>query len=305
MRITWTPIGIDLDNPFTGIFDGAGHKIKNLYISDSVSISVGLFGFVGGGTVKNVGIVGGKVIGSANVNDAGGVGGVNGDSVENCYSGKGASMGIGDGDGTFSFTQPAGSVTIEVTFVFVCDGGLDCPGSGYDDLGIAMWYHEAVDYTLKNSLMNGMDNGEFSPGTALSRAMLAQILYNHAGQPKVSGSSAFSDVVEGAWYENAVIWAAEGGVVLGDGNGQFGPNDPITREQLAAMLWRYAGRPEAAGAPSGFVDTGAVSTWAAGAMAWAVERGIMEGKGDGILDPRGEATRAEAAALLMRFLTRS
>lgn len=205
-------------------------------------------------------------------------------------------------NGAFSFTQPTGSVTVEVTFVFACDGGIDCPGDHYDDLDPAKWYHESVDYALKNALMSGYGNGIFAPNASLSRAMLAQILYNHAGQPKVSGGSDFSDVAGGAWYENAVIWVSADGVVLGNGNGQFGPNDPITREQLATMLWRYAGEPAVTGDLSTYPDAGGIHTdWAGSAMIWAVRTGIIEGSG-GKLNPQGEATRAQAAAMLMRFL---
>lgn len=185
--------------------------------------------------------------------------------------------------------------------VFDCDGGIDCPGDNFDDLDGNAWYHEYVDYALKNGLMSGCGDGIFAPNAALSRAMLAQILYNMAGSPKVFGSSAFSDVVDGAWYENAVVWATGLGIIIGD-NGSCLPDSAATREQVAVMLYRYAGEPRVNSGLSGFTDTEQVSDWAEDAMAWAVNNGIIEGRGSGALEPRGKASRAETATMIMRYL---
>ena len=130
--------------------------------------------------------------------------------------------------------------------------------------------------------------------------MLVTILWRLAGAPEAD-SALFDDVAAQAWYAAAVNWAAAGDVADGYGGGRFGPEDPITREQMAAMLWRYAGRPESDGSLSAFTDSGQVSGWAAEAMTWAVEQGLITGVGGGRLNPQGQASRAEAATILMRF----
>ncbi len=186
-----------------------------------------------------------------------------------------------------------------------CTGGTDCPSRAFTDLGgVGSWYHEAVDYVLRNKLMSGYGNGRFGPDNDLSRAQLARILYNAAGKPAVTGDSAFTDVRSDVWYTSAITWAEEQKVAAGYGDGRFGPNDLITREQLAAMLWRYAGRPEVTEEELEFTDAGKISRYAREGLQWAVEQGIVQGKDNGILDPKGKATRAEAAAMLMRFLSR-
>jgi len=170
----------------------------------------------------------------------------------------------------------------------------------YTDV-VETWYTESVRYVTENGLMTGFGDGKFGPGEELTRAQLAQVLYNREGQPDVTVENAFTDVADGAWYSSAVTWAAGNDIVSGYGNGKFGPNDPITREQLAAILWRYAGKPETAGSLDGFTDGGKAGNWAIPALRWAVEQKIISGKGNGILDPKGRATRAEVAAMLMRY----
>ena len=214
------------------------------------------------------------------------------------------------GSGKYTFTMPGRAVTVKAAFTPLpddtqepCDGGADCPSSGFTDLGNAgTWYHEAVDYALRNGLMGGYGNGLFGPDNHLSRAQLAQILYNREGKPAVMGGSAFTDVASGAWCAPAVAWAAERGIAGGYGSGTFGPNDKITREQLAVMLWRYAGNPAATEKELHFSDADKASGYALEALRWAVENGIVNGKGGGILDPQGLATRAQAAQMLMNFL---
>ncbi len=149
--------------------------------------------------------------------------------------------------------------------------------------------------------MVGLSSGKFGPDNSLTRGMLVQILYNKEGRPEVTGQSPFEDVKEGAWYADAVIWAAENDIVAGYGNGKFGPNDPITRQQLATILWHYAGSPESTGSLDSFTDGAKTSNYAVPALQWAVENKIVSGRGNGILDPRGNATRAEVAAMLMRY----
>lgn len=181
-------------------------------------------------------------------------------------------------------------------------GCLDCPSRGFTDLGgVGTWYHEAVDYALRNGRMAGYGGGLFGPNDDLSRAQFTQILYNKEGKPAVRDKHVFADVAFGAWFTPAVTWASTRDIVVGYGNGLFGPDDPITREQLAAMLWRYAGRPVSANKDLDFADAGKISNYALEAVAWAVEQGVIQGKGNGILDPRGNATRAEVATMLMRL----
>lgn len=164
------------------------------------------------------------------------------------------------------------------------------------------WYHDDVYRMAELGLVLGTDADHFSPGVRLTRGMLAVILYRLEGEPKTAAGEHFTDVPSGKWFSDGVNWAASRGIVTGYGNGKYGPNDPITREQLAAILWRYAESPESADKLSGFTDGGEVSEYAVSALRWAVERGIVNGKGSGILDPKGNATRAEAAAILARFL---
>ncbi|WP_300685227.1 S-layer homology domain-containing protein, partial [Acutalibacter sp. 1XD8-36] len=214
------------------------------------------------------------------------------------------------GDGKHTFIMPSMAVTVKATFALLpddkekpCDGGTDCPSRGFTDLGtVGTWYHEAVDYVLRNNLMSGYGNGRFGPDDNLSRAQLAQILYNKEGRPQAD-RGVFTDVTTG-WYASAVNWAAAQGIVAGVGGGRFAPDQPITRQDLAVMLWRYAGSPEPRKNELDFSDAGKVSTYAWRALCWANENGIVSGKGNGILDPRGKATRAEAAAMLMRYLSK-
>lgn len=183
-----------------------------------------------------------------------------------------------------------------------CDGGADCPFHGYTDLDVTAWYHEAVDYALNNDLMGGFGKGLFGPNNSLTRAQLAQILYNRAGRPAVTGGSKFTDVASGQWYTDAIIWASQNGIVSGYGGEIFGPDDNITREQLAVMLWRCANSPAAANKELDFSDADETSSYALDAIRWAVANGIINGDGSGSLDPRGQATRAQAAQMLKKFI---
>ncbi len=204
----------------------------------------------------------------------------------------------------YSFVMPRSNMTVTAVFADAAagDSGTDCPSLAFTDLNTESWYHEAVDYVLKENLMNGVGNSLFLPDGTLSRAMLTQILYNREGRPERAGASPFTDVIQGRWYTDAIIWANQKGVIGGYGSGQFGPDDPITREQLALMLWRYAGNPAASGKELNFTDADEAGAYARDALRWAVEKGILNGTGDGRLDPRGPATRAQVAAMLMRYL---
>ena len=172
----------------------------------------------------------------------------------------------------------------------------------FTDVPADQWYYSYVEKVWEKSLMNGHSPTTFGPEENLSRAQLAQILYNKEGTPDVLAQTPFTDVEQTAWYSFAVIWANNKGYVGGYGNGLFGPEDPITREQLAAILWRYAEKPETTGSLDSFKDQDKVDDWAEDALKWAVENKIMGGKGDGILDPLGNATRAEVAKMIMCYI---
>lgn len=211
-----------------------------------------------------------------------------------------------NGDGTYSFTQPSGAVTITVTFkvltdVSECPRDASCPMSGYTDLNMGEWYHDGIHYCLDEGLMDGVDAGMFAPNATTSRAMIVTILWRLQGSPEVEVTETFTDVSPDAWYAKAIAWAVAEGVADGYGEGLFGPNDAITREQLAAMLWRYAARPESEGGLSAFTDGAEVSVWAQQAMSWAVSLGLINGVDSDRLDPKGQATRAQTATILMRF----
>ena len=217
------------------------------------------------------------------------------------------------GNGKFSFTMPGSKVTVEAVFKVIvpnysdCDRGLNCPLWDFTDLNVNAWYHDGVHFCIDEGLMEGYGNGLFGPNDTLSRAQLCQIIYNMEGQPATSGSSVFTDVADGAWYADAVTWAAENGIVGGYGNGKYGPDDPITREQLAAILWRYAkykGYDVSVGEDTNilsYTDVADLSEYAIPAMQWACGAGVIEGVTDSTLVPQGDATRAQAAVMLMRF----
>ena len=157
-------------------------------------------------------------------------------------------------------------------------------------------------FASAHELFNGTAPGRFSPDQPMSRGMLAVVLHNLESNPAQALTGAFADVDNRQWYAGGVSWAAAQGIIGGYGNGTFGPNDNITREQLAVMLWRYAGSPAATERELHFADAYKASDWAAEALRWAVEKGVLNGKGGGILDPGGEATRAETAQMLKNFL---
>ena len=178
----------------------------------------------------------------------------------------------------------------------------------FTDLAANAWYTDAVAYVYRHDLMAGYGENLFGPDDDLSRAQLCQIIYNMEGQPATSGSSVFTDVADGAWYADAVTWAASQGIVGGYGNGLFGPEDNITREQLAAILYRYAqakGYDTSVGENTNilsYTDALEISEYAIPAMQWACGARVINGTGDGsTLTPQGQATRAQAAVMLMRF----
>lgn len=205
--------------------------------------------------------------------------------------------------GVYSFRMPDSAVTVSAQFVRQGSGSASA-ALPFSDVSESDWYYGAVRYVYTNGMMNGTDPAAFSPALTTSRAMIVTILYRLEDDP-APASSDFVDVQPDMWYTGAVGWCSANGVVGGYGDGRFGPGDAITREQLAVILYRYAGlkglNVSASDTLSGFADAAAVSPYAQDAMRWAVGSGLISGKGDGILDPRGSATRAEAAAILTRF----
>lgn len=172
-------------------------------------------------------------------------------------------------------------------------------GAGYSDVSPDAWYAGAVDYVTQYELMDGVGSGRFAPGANASRAMLVTALWRMEGEPVVNCLMQFSDVPGGTWYTEAVRWAASQRIVEGY-NGRFSPNDPVSREQLVAILWRYAGSP-AAEPGRDFTDEGDISSYAARAVDWARANDVAGGKPGNRFDPQGRTTRAEAAAVLQNF----
>ena len=183
-----------------------------------------------------------------------------------------------------------------------------CPSRQFKDLDPTLWYHEGTDFVIANGLMNGVGDKIFDPNGTLTRAMLVTILYRQEGSPSVAGlKNPFKDVPAGQWYTDAVVWAADNGIVKGMSPTTFAPTVAITREQIAAILYRYSGSEAVSGDLSKYPDAAKVSGYAVDAMIWAVREGVINGNvinGVVVLDPVGNATRTQCATMLARFLTK-
>ena len=204
-------------------------------------------------------------------------------------------------DGTYTFPMPNGQVTITATFVET-----EAPvGEPFLDVNEGDWFYDAVAYANENGLMDGVGGNRFAPNSATTRAQLVTILYRLEGQPAVSGDLPFTDVEAGTWYTNAVVWAAQNGIVNGVGDDTFAPGNDLTREQLVTILYRYAeakGYDVSASADlAGYPDGEEIQAYAREAMAWAVAENIIQGMEDDTLKPAGNASRAQIATILMRF----
>ena len=180
-----------------------------------------------------------------------------------------------------------------------------CPvGTSFLDNEASNWFHESVEFCANAGLMNGVGNGMFSPRKVMTRAMLVQVLYNLSGEP--CADHGFADVPANAWYRDAVNWAAARGIVTGKTETRFGPNDPVTREQMVTILRRYALHfTQADGAEdalAGFDDAESVSAYALDAMRWAASAGLIQGVSAGEIRPGGQTTRAQIATILTRFV---
>ena len=174
--------------------------------------------------------------------------------------------------------------------------------TGFADVDADDWYAEAVEYVRDHGIMNGTTATTFNPDGTTSRGQIAAILYRASGSPEVSGGTAFTDVADTAYYADAVRWASAHGVVTGYGDGTFRPNNPITRQQLAAILWRYAGSPAPEGGAD-YADEDTISAYASTAVDWARDTGIISGRDGNRFDPNGRAARAQAAVILHRYDT--
>lgn len=182
----------------------------------------------------------------------------------------------------------------------------DCPSLAFRDLDTGKWYHRYVDYAIENGLMGDTGGGAFSPDSTLTRAQVITVLWRLEGEPQASNAISFTDVAEGQWYTDVIRWAVREEIMGGLGDGTFGPNDPITWEQLAAILCRYAGYKgydvSAKSDPASFTDASKISGWAYESVQWACGAALLETEGCGMIDPVGNTTRCEFAAAITRFM---
>ena len=204
-------------------------------------------------------------------------------------------------DGTYTFPMPNGQVTITATFVET-----EAPvGEPFLDVNEGDWFYDAVAYAYENGLMDGVGGNRFAPNSETTRAQLVTILYRLEGEPAVSSDLPFTDVESGTWYTDAILWAAQNGIVNGVNDTEFAPGNDLTREQLVTILYRYAeskGYDVSASADlAGYPDGEEIQAYAREAMAWAVAENIIRGMEDDTLKPAGNASRAQIATILMRF----
>ena len=221
------------------------------------------------------------------------------------------------GNGKYTFVMPEGAVTVDADFTRITNvkPPVDEPDEPEEpekdelpfvDFDGGDWFYDSVYYVYANGLMDGVSETQFAPNSNLTRGMVVTILYRLEGEPRVTGSSGFTDVASGAWYADPVTWAAANGIVNGVSDTEFAPNTDITREQLAAILFRYAEYKgyDVSGRDSltGYTDRGSISAYALDAMRWAVDEGLITGMTATTIEPQGTATRAQCAAMLMRFI---
>lgn len=212
------------------------------------------------------------------------------------------------GDGKYTFRMPAANVEVSAKFR---QTEPTRPPMAFVDVSESDWFHDAAKFIYEKGMMSGTAANAFSPNAATTRGMLVTILYRMEGQPEAAQSS-FSDVPREMYYAKAVDWASQNGIVTGYGGnetGTFGPDNSVTREQMAAILYRYSAKKgkdvTARGDLSGFTDQAAISAYAQEAVTWAVGMGLVSGMGDGTVAPTGSATRAQVATILMRYLEKT
>ena len=226
---------------------------------------------------------------------------------------SGKEIAVTEKNGKYTFTMPASNVTVSACFVKAgCPKDETCPVSAFADADAGAWYHDGAHYCLEHDLMKGLGDGRFAPEDDTSRVMIVMMLWRLNGSSVVNYALDFEDVDEDAWYTEAVRWAVSEGIAGGYGNGKFGPDDTVTREQMVTILWRYAQYKGCDVSVSedtdilSYGDVAEVAEYAIPAMQWACSSGMVEGKQDGNglrLDPRGSTTRAQTATMMMRFCT--
>ena len=192
-------------------------------------------------------------------------------------------------------------LALALTFSLSVTASAAVEDTGFSDVDADDWFAESAVYVRDNGIMNGTGAATFNPDGTTSRGQIAAILYRAAGSPAVSGGTAYSDVAGAAYYSEAVRWASANGIVTGYADGTFRPDDPITRQQLAAILWRYAGSP-AAETGADYADESIIASYAGTAVDWARDAGVISGRDGNRFDPSGRATRAQAAVILHRYL---
>lgn len=202
-------------------------------------------------------------------------------------------------DNVYRFSMPGVRVTVDAEFIRTV--------TPFTDVRLADWFYEYVNFAYRYGLMEGINSYQFAPDATATRAMVVQILYRMSGEPAVSYGSGFTDVASNAWYADAIAWAARNNIVNGTSAATFDPNAPVTREQFATMLYRYARyrgfNTSLTANILSYYDVNQVSEYAFEALQWACAEGIVNGTSTGYLTPQGNATRAQLAAMLMRFCT--
>ena len=225
-------------------------------------------------------------------------------SQDGCYKWavSGGDIGTISEDGTFTAgaSDASGSITVTAGEKTVTIPVTVTNPEKFDDVRATDWFHDAVKFVGDAGSMSGTANRTFSPDVNVTRAMTVTVLYRLENSPAVTGGTVFSDVAPDAWYASAVAWAAEKGIVLGS-NGKFDPDAAITREQLAAILYRYSGSPQTAGTLAAFTDAPDVSNWAVTPLSWTVEAKYLSGMTQTTIAPQSTATRAQYAMLLYRM----
>lgn len=217
--------------------------------------------------------------------------------------------GVNSGETILYATHKATGATVEskITVTMGCTRDDSCPMTPFTDLDKNAWYHDGVHWALENGVMNGVGDNKFDPSGTTIRAMIVTMLYRMEGEPEVTSEMSFDDVPADTWYTDAVAWAEEKSIVNGYGKGKFGPEDPVTREQIVTILYRYAqykGLNVSAGETEplkGYIDVRHISAWALPAFRWSVDAGIIKGTAKDMLSPKKDASRVEVATMLMRY----
>ena len=216
------------------------------------------------------------------------------------------------GQNTVVVTNQSAGGEREIAYTFQitvppCNGGANCPSARFTDVDPTRWYHEGLDYVVEHGLMNGITGNLFAPNEPVTRGMVMTVLYRMAGTPQGTWTSPYTDVAADRYFSEAVAWATEAGIATGYPGGVFRPDQPVTRQELATFLWRYA---QDAGMDTtvsedaslkGYRDAGSVQHYAQEAMLWAVATGLIQGVGADTLAPTGTATRAMMATILYRM----